>query len=611
MESSEKKQFVHLRSRAFARYLLSYIAIVLILLAVLSIMTMRHLSMNMKKEEIRIAESKLNILAEDLDTQMGAMQRMVIEIAALPEFRLSVSEANKYQEMELLNRLGSYSREVGICSEYFLKYAKKDTLFTSAKRVSFSDVYLSGLLGKEEVYSDLKLLLEEMSSKPESPFVFYKKNDVMLFLYSLKEYAYSKVGLDGVLCFAVKEENLRARFEKLAGNMDGRFVLYYQDMCLMEEAGEQDDIVLEVSSASGDVELIYYMGDTSVFTWKNVFSVKEQFFLIAMIALVILVGFVLAYLNHLPLRKIIDKYGGTVEGSLNVDWKSIDLIIEKLLRGKEKDSELFLQQYQMLKEQTIRNIALGGYNSRTQKYLTLLNIELSGQFYGIIKCQFACENQMAVYEKLVNDVEALSGEGEILYMYWDEGPRILVAVEERYQLEEVEELLQALFDALEVEGTTQLVRMSNDLTQIHSGKLKKEALLKENRLKEQKEDSERDIDAKGKQSVIGIKVVEYIETHCTDYELSLDLLGEKFQLTTNYLSRIVKQITGTSYKEFVTGLRMEEAKKMLRNEEISIADVCQKTGYNNVSHFIKIFQKYTDMTPAKYREESKLEKDNG
>ena len=97
-------------------------------------------------------------------------------------------------------------------------------------------------------------------------------------------------------------------------------------------------------------------------------------------------------------------------------------------------------------------------------------------------------------------------------------------------------------------------------------------------------------------------VIEYIKNNCTDYNLSLDVLAEEFQVTPQYLCKIIKQQTGISYKEYLTGLRMEEAKKLLQDKNISVIDACQKSGYNNVSYFIKVFQKYTGETPAKYRD---------
>ena len=57
-----------------------------------------------------------------------------------------------------------------------------------------------------------------------------------------------------------------------------------------------------------------------------------------------------------------------------------------------------------------------------------------------------------------------------------------------------------------------------------------------------------------------------------------------------------------NYKEYLTRLRMTEAKRLLQSRNANISDVCRKTGYSNVSHFIKTFQKYEGITPAKYRD---------
>ena len=53
---------------------------------------------------------------------------------------------------------------------------------------------------------------------------------------------------------------------------------------------------------------------------------------------------------------------------------------------------------------------------------------------------------------------------------------------------------------------------------------------------------------------------------------------------------------------------MEAAKRLLKDKNISVIDACQQSGYNNVSYFIKVFQKYTGVTPAKYRDEYECNK---
>ncbi|MFR6332524.1 MAG: helix-turn-helix domain-containing protein, partial [Eisenbergiella sp.] len=57
------------------------------------------------------------------------------------------------------------------------------------------------------------------------------------------------------------------------------------------------------------------------------------------------------------------------------------------------------------------------------------------------------------------------------------------------------------------------------------------------------------------------------------------------------------------------GLRIAAARQMLQEEGSSVADVCQRTGYTNVSHFIKVFQKAEGITPARYRDEYKKGKE--
>ena len=121
---------------------------------------------------------------------------------------------------------------------------------------------------------------------------------------------------------------------------------------------------------------------------------------------------------------------------------------------------------------------------------------------------------------------------------------------------------------------------------------------------EQKEqESDKHMESSVKQNRKAKQAVQYINENFTKYDLSLDSIAQQFHVTSTYLCRLLKQETGISYKEYLTKLRMEEAKRLLSDPNIAIADVCQKIGYSNVSHFIKIFQKYEGTTPAKFRDQ--------
>ena len=598
MKNYKKSIFEFFRSKVFRKYLISYFGIVLILLSILGILMMRHISGRMQQEEIRITESKLGIIVDDIENQVETMRRIVVEVASLQEFRMDFWSADKYREMQLLECLDDYRYEVGIAGEYFVKYAGKDMVFKSTADIALADVHLSGLFGAAD-HGELLQKLEEIGKNPADEVTFYKQGSTMLFLYPLKEYAYSQIGLDAVLCFVVTEKNLRDRFDKLVGNMEGQYRLYHKEWCLLDDIVTENEETLKTEVVVGDSKLTFHLDRTEVFSWENVFSAREQWLLFLALLAIILVGFVLAYFNYLPMRKLVDKYKKVTNVGLVADWKSIEVMIESLLQSNEKSDDLLKKQYQMLKEQTIRSIALGGYSNRIQKYLTLLNIELSGNIWGIIRCDFGDEDAALMYDRVYGEIEALSENDLLLYMYWDNEPRILFAVEEEYQIDEVRDLLQELFGVLNVSGNTELISISNSLSEIHQGKTKAKAFLKE-----QKQNVEESVVAKAKQNAVAVKAVDYIKANFLDYDLTLEMLADKFQVTATYMGRIIKQEIGTSYKEFLIMIRMEAAKKMLlEQEDMNVADVCQSVGYNHVSHFIKVFQKHTGMTPAKFREE--------
>lgn len=96
------------------------------------------------------------------------------------------------------------------------------------------------------------------------------------------------------------------------------------------------------------------------------------------------------------------------------------------------------------------------------------------------------------------------------------------------------------------------------------------------------------------------EILSYIEEHFADYDLSLEHLAERFDMSANYLSRLIKHIAGQNYKDYVVSLRVNYAKRLLE-EGCTVAETCSKVGYVNVSHFIKTFKKETGFTPANYK----------
>lgn len=100
---------------------------------------------------------------------------------------------------------------------------------------------------------------------------------------------------------------------------------------------------------------------------------------------------------------------------------------------------------------------------------------------------------------------------------------------------------------------------------------------------------------------LSYQIVQYVNEHFTDYELSLDRVANQFQTTAAVVRSAIREHTGSYYKDYLIGLRMEYAKKLLARDRLTVAETCQKVGYTNISYFIKAFKNQTGLTPANYK----------
>lgn len=93
----------------------------------------------------------------------------------------------------------------------------------------------------------------------------------------------------------------------------------------------------------------------------------------------------------------------------------------------------------------------------------------------------------------------------------------------------------------------------------------------------------------------------YIKENYT-WDISLDDVSRKFKLTPYYFSKLFKQETGSTFVEYLTGIRMETAREMLKNPERSVKEIGISVGYSDPNYFSRIFKKVMGVTPSEYRE---------
>ena len=83
--------------------------------------------------------------------------------------------------------------------------------------------------------------------------------------------------------------------------------------------------------------------------------------------------------------------------------------------------------------------------------------------------------------------------------------------------------------------------------------------------------------------------------------VTLEEVARQVGLNTTYFRHLFKQETRISFKEYLTHLRLSNARQLLANSDISVQQVIEEVGYTNISQFYRVFRQHYHMTPAEYR----------
>ncbi|MDD3336808.1 MAG: helix-turn-helix domain-containing protein [Eubacteriales bacterium] len=93
----------------------------------------------------------------------------------------------------------------------------------------------------------------------------------------------------------------------------------------------------------------------------------------------------------------------------------------------------------------------------------------------------------------------------------------------------------------------------------------------------------------------------HVEEHFSDSVLSISEIAENIGMSSGYISRIFKANVGMTINEYITSVRLSKAADMLRNTDMTVAEIATAAGYNSVSYFATQFHKHMGYKPTAYR----------
>ena len=115
--------------------------------------------------------------------------------------------------------------------------------------------------------------------------------------------------------------------------------------------------------------------------------------------------------------------------------------------------------------------------------------------------------------------------------------------------------------------------------------------------------------AKQKKSLDKLKLVlEYIHENYQK-TITIEEIAEVCHYSTSHFIKFFKESMGSGFIQYLNDYRLNMAAQLLQTSNDTILEISQKTGFENLSYFNRLFKKKYNRTPTTYREENKLKKD--
>lgn len=110
-------------------------------------------------------------------------------------------------------------------------------------------------------------------------------------------------------------------------------------------------------------------------------------------------------------------------------------------------------------------------------------------------------------------------------------------------------------------------------------------------------------DSKQEEQSLIDRIIEYIDTHFTDHNLSLDTISCEFEISPSHVSRSFKDKTGINFVQYIWQKRLDRMIHQLKTTDTPLKDLIQEVGYLDTPNFIRKFKKETGLTPGQYRKQ--------
>lgn len=121
---------------------------------------------------------------------------------------------------------------------------------------------------------------------------------------------------------------------------------------------------------------------------------------------------------------------------------------------------------------------------------------------------------------------------------------------------------------------------------------------KQRRLIQKTLTSPTDIESDSRNEVMVKRIIQIIELHMSDYNLSVDLIAHEMGISKSTIQRKLKVTINKNLNQLIREYRLEKARKMIEKKTGSLSDIAEATGFNSLSYFSYSYKKFFGKAPS-------------
>lgn len=577
-----------MKSRYFA--ILTACFIIIALMASLFVYSVAGRHLNGLQQDMVLEE--LMSSARDIYNEISIMNDISLDITLDANYRYSYVSQQKYNEYTLLRDFGSFYKRLNSAYAYFLMYTRDpEGLFSSDGYKWGFSTYAMNTLGLSAAESnDLRHKLCHLEHSTMLP--IDSMHNLICFPIFLTEN--SGRTQHAVIVFIAKSDFFNNTISRYTNRSSSRYDLKYEGIPVTGHGSEP----------SGDTYSEYtfttHVGDFTIradysrygvgFMLRNIRR-AEAVLLIVILVIVSAMGILLSILGVKPFEKLLHMLSPNAEPGSDVLDKLENIIAESRSHfDRNADS---------LRELLIRQLLYDGVNDRYTNLMRLCGIDLEGECFcvALMPAPDSKSGSIQIDNLSSDDCAFYSAFVPVHSCY-----AVIIVPDDEARLPKALEMLEACRDneALPILSGDTLYQK----TQLSSAY---RYLIERYRTMYEDEDSDKDgpgeiiRDLADDPTDLGAQLIHFVTEDFSNPDMSLKMLAEHFNLTANHCSIVFRRVSGVPYKQYLTTLRLNEAKRLLIETDLSVHEIAESVGYGKASNFIKKFSEEFGDTPLAYR----------